>query len=191
MNARKPTLSLVYLPVILTLLLLLGINVVFTSIQPVAAVGEPTSAHVESAATYTLFEATPITQTGTTYTASPNPIDGAADASLIENWASADLFIVLDGTGYFTVTATPQFSADGINWANADYEYVANTSTWTSEGITSTATSASAIATQAIARTMYADGVEYMRFPVAGRFMRVALATQGAVTPTVQATYRN
>ena len=169
---------------------LLALMALSFNVSQVAAVGEPTSAHVESANTVTLYPATAITATGTVYSASPSTGPGA-DASLVENVAYADVFATLDGTGAFTVTFQPQFSADGVNWANADYEYVANNSTWASLGITSTATSASAIATQLYARTLYADGTELIRLPMSGRFMRVAITSEGTVTPTVLATYRN
>lgn len=171
MVPKLRTLAPLLFGVLLLLLFAAGVNV-----SRVAAVGEPTSAHVESAATVTLFAATPITATGVTYTtAAPNTTDGARDASLVENWATADVFITLDGSGSFTLTATVQFSADGDNWATADYEYATS----------------SAVATQSYARTMTADGAEYMRVPVAGRYMRMALSSTGAVTPTVHVTYRN
>ena len=49
----------------------------------------------------------------------------------------------------------------------------------------------SAIGTQSFARTMAADGTEYMRVPLSGEYLRVQLAATGTLTPTVQATYRN
>ena len=124
--------------------------------------------------TYTLYPATAVT-TGTVNTASPN-LDGFnRDMALTTGFSVADVFITVDGTGTFTATSTVQLSADGSNWATADYEYETS----------------SEIGTQSFARTQTADGTEYMRVPLAGDRLRVQIAVTGAVTPTVMVTYRN
>lgn len=132
---------------------------------PVGAVGEPPNTTVTRQLTSTLYPATAISNGTTVYS-------GAAVSS---RWNSADVFVAVDLTGTAFLTVTVQLSPDGINWADADYEYATD----------------SAIATQSYVRSLSADGVEYMRVPLAGERMRVKIASSGAVTPTVMATYRN
>jgi hypothetical protein len=124
--------------------------------------------------TYTLYGPTAVT-TSTVNTASPNLDTYNRDMAVTTGFGTADVFVTVDGTGTFTATSTVQVSADGVNWATADYEYATD----------------SAIATQSFARTQTADGTEYMRVPLAGERLRVQIAVTGAVTPTVWVTYRN
>lgn len=131
----------------------------------VGAVGEPPNTTVTRQVTSTLYPATAISNGTTVYS-------GAAVSS---RWNSADVFVAVDLTGTAFLTVTVQLSPDGVNWADADYEYATD----------------SAIATQSYVRSLSADGVEYMRVPLAGERMRVKIASSGAVTPTVIATYRN
>ena len=91
--------------------------------------------------TYTIYGPTAVT-TGTVNTASPNVDTYGRDMSISNGYSSADVFVTVDGTGTFTATSTVQLSADGTNWANADYE----------------SPTSSAIATNTIARTQTADG---------------------------------
>ena len=153
--------------------------------------------------TYTLYPATAVT-TGTVNTLSPATDAYSRDMSYHYGYAVADVFIIADGTGTWSLTATPQLSPDGDNWTGADYEYVANgfsqTATTTitnTDSVTSTQVTVSelsgtaTVTTQALSRTMSADGMEYVRVPLAGEYLRVQLAVTGAVTPTVIVTYRN
>jgi hypothetical protein len=141
--------------------------------------------------TYLLYPATALTGNTTVYSASPRNVAAGLDASKVYGYANVDIFatIDLDTTGY--VTLTLQYSADGTNWTNADFEYASQTSTWNSAGITSTATASTAIATQTYIRYMSADGTEYMSAPTAGEFMRVKIEHSAEVTPTIYATLRN
>lgn len=146
---------------------------------------------VTKQSTYLLYPATALTGAGTVYSASPRNVVAGLDASKVNGWANVDVFVTLDvaTSGWFTTTL--QYSADAVNWADADYTYTSNASTWASEGVTSTATATTAIATQTFVRYMTADGTEYMSAPTAGEFMRVKIEHSAAVTPTVYTTYRN
>lgn len=131
----------------------------------VAAVGEPPSNTVERQLTATLYPATAISNGVTVYSAAANS----------SKWNSADVFLGVDLTGTAFLTVTVQLSPDGTAWADADYEYATD----------------STIATKTYVRSLSADGTEYMRVPLAGEKLRVMIASSGAVTPTVWATYRN
>lgn len=141
--------------------------------------------------TYLLYPATAIATASTTYTASPRNVVAGLDASAVNGWANVDVFttIDLDTTGFVTVTL--QFSPDAVNWADADYTYTSNTSSWASLGITSTATAATSIATATQVRYMTADGTELIQSPTAGEYMRVKIENSASFTPTVHVTYRN
>lgn len=133
--------------------------------EQVRAVGEPPTTTVTRQLTSTLYPATAISNGTTVY----------STAATTTRWNSADVFVAVDLTGTAFLTVTVQLSPDGTNWADADYEYATD----------------SAIATRTYVRSLSADGVEYMRVPLAGERMRVQIASSGAVTPTVIATYRN
>lgn len=106
--------------------------------------------------------------------AAPNVDSAGRDATLTAGWKSVDIFVTGDVSGTAWLTATAQVSADGVNWTAADYEY------WTG----------SAIGTKTHARSLSADGSEYMTVPLAGEYWRVSLQTTGGVTTTVKATLR-
>ena len=131
----------------------------------VGAVGEPPNTTTNRQLTSTLYPATAISNGTTVY----------SSATVSSRWNSADVFVGVDLTGTAFLTVTVQLSPDGTNWADADYEYATD----------------SAIATQTYVRSLSADGVEYMRVPLAGEQTRVKIASSGAVTPTVWITYRN
>lgn len=160
----------------------------------VAMPSEPTVTPVAKQLTVTLYGPTAIT-TGTVTSTAPGVLDGnGREVAKTTGWSAADVFVTVDcqGGGACNLVATVQVSADGTNWATADYDYESNTSTWDSAGITSTATSSTAIAQQSYARTLTADGTEYMRVPLSGEYMRVQLVATGiTMTPTVKTTYRN
>lgn len=158
---------------LVALLLMLGAAVV-VNVTPQAAAQDVFVQPVTVQRTYTIYGPTAVT-TGTVNTDSPNLDEYNRDMALTTGFGVADVFVAVDGTGTFTATSTVQVSADGSNWATADYEYATD----------------SAIATQSFARTQTADGTEYMRVPLAGERLRVQIAVTGAVTPTVWVTYRN
>jgi hypothetical protein len=112
--------------------------------------------------------------TSTVNTAAPNVDVQGRDVSKTAGWKSVDIFVTGDVSGTAWLTATAQVSADGVNWTNADYEY------WTG----------SAIASKTHARSLNADGSEYMTLPLAGEFWRLSVQTTGGVTTTVKATLR-
>ena len=112
--------------------------------------------------------------TATVNSGVPNVDAQGRDVSLTAGWKAVDIFVTGDVSGTATLTATMQVSADGLNWANANYEY------W----------NGSAIGTKTQQRVISADGTAYLSAPLAGEYWRVQLTTTGGVTTTVKATLR-
>lgn len=133
-----------------------------------------------------------------TYTSAPKYIAGV-DASLVWLYHSADIFVTADITPSSYVTITPQFSVDQSNWTDATYTYVADTlasvtSVITSTGLTTatTTTSMNSAVTEATYRlTFSADGTDYLRVPLAGKYMRLKIEHTSSVTPTINVLLRN
>lgn len=138
--------------------------------------GEPLPGTVNQTATYTYYPGVELSGASTVYSAAPRTISGQ-DASDVRKWNAVDLFVTADISGTKIITVTPQFSADQANWANATYTVVSGTTP-------------SEITYQII---LSADGTDYARLPIAGQYMRFAIAYYGSgtVTPTVMATLRN
>ncbi len=113
----------------------------------------------------TIFETAQVSGT-TTYS--------SGTYSVTTGYGSADVFLVGDLTGTAYLTATVQVSGDGVNWADADYEYATD----------------STIATKTHTRSLSADGTEYMTVKLAGSYLRVKIEATGQTTTTVQALYR-
>lgn len=128
---------------------------------------------------------------GTAYTSSPREISPGVDASAVAGFANVDIFATVDISDTGNVTLTVQFSADGTNWADYTYAYASNTSTWSSEGITSTATASTAIAAQTPKLYFAADGTQLLSVPTAGEYVRVKMERNATMTPTIYVTYRN
>lgn len=125
--------------------------------------------------TVILYPATAIV-TGTTNSSSPRYLAPGDDATATKGWANVDVFMAATVAGSGVVTITPQFSADCVNWTDADYDY------WTG----------SAIAQNSYRRVLNSSNlVEYVRMPAAGECLQVQMVvTGGTVTPTVYATWR-
>lgn len=153
---------------VLVLALALFGLVTLTPVAPAAAQA-PTSNQL----TVSVYPSTSISGT-TVNTDAPNLDASERDVSLTTGWTTVDVFVVADVASSGTLTATVQVSADGVNWADADYEY------WTG----------SAIGTQLFRRVMTADGAEVITLPLAGERWRVKLTTTAPVTTTVLATLR-
>lgn len=130
---------------------------------------------VTKQSTYLLYPTTAISGSATTYTASPRNVATGLDASKVNGWANVDVFATVDIATSAYVTLTLQYSADGANWADADYEYATD----------------SAIATKTHVRYMTADGTELIQAVAAGEYMRVKIENSASITPTVYVTYRN
>lgn len=129
------------------------------------AIGEPPAGTANSVQSYTLYPSEVITVDGTIY----------SDAQNLAYWNAAEIFITADVASGALITVTAQVSADGTNFADADYEWGDSDS----------------VNTQAYVRVLSADGTEYMRLPMAGEWLRVSIGTYGTVTPTIMATMRN
>lgn len=163
--------------------------------------GRPDPGTVVGVKTWT-FHGPTYAISGTGYSASPRTQSGV-DVTKVGAWQAADIFLTGDISGTATITLTPQFSPDGANWANAAYDYVADTLVSTTsvvtgtDGLTATTTtsSSSAITNQAYRIVLSADGTGYIRLPITGEYMRMKMETNGAagngVTATVKVTLRN
>lgn len=137
---------------------------------PLPAIAQPAPTNQ---LTVDVYQPALITDT-TVNTARPNNDSMARDVSQTGGWKSVDIFVTGTVSGTAWLTATAQVSADGLNWANANYEY------WTG----------SAIATKTQQRSLSANGTTYMTVPLAGEYWRVSLQATGGVTTTVKATLR-
>lgn len=133
---------------------------------------------VTKQSTYLLYPTTAISGSATTYTASPRNVATGLDASKVNGWANVDVFATVDIATSAYVTLTLQYSADGANWADADYEYATGNTTGT-------------VATKTHVRYMTADGTELIQAVAAGEFMRVKIENSASITPTIYVTYRN
>lgn len=152
--------------VALTLALLLLGGVLLLPSAPASA-----QAPASNQLTTTLLAATAVS--GTVNTGVPNIDSQGRDVAQTAGWSKADVFLLASVASGATLTATVQFSADGTNWANAEYEY------WTG----------SAIATKTQQRVFTATGNKVLTLPLAGEYWRVnLLSTGGVVTTTVAAT---
>lgn len=138
--------------------------------------GEPEPAKVSAYANY--FYRTPavITTTGTIYTASPLTRNGV-DISKIVVWNSADVFVTAVVSGTAAVTVTPQFSADQLNWVNATYTYLANTTVDT--------TTTTSVANGAYQVVLNSSTSKYIKLPMTGAYMRFKIDSAGTITPTI------
>lgn len=139
-----------------------------------AAQAEASVTPVSKQLTATLYAATAVTGSGTANTAQPKTDAAGRNLADTTGWSVADVFVTTDIATSGTLTATVQFSADGVNWASADYEY-----------------GASSISTQTHRRVMTADGTEYLQVPIAGQYLRVQMQRSASMTNTVMVVYRN
>ena len=171
----------------LLLMLLLGGSLLGGLLSPAAwaDVGAPQPGTVQRAVTYVYMANTAVMTSATS--SAPNTTVGGIDVSRVADWHSADVFVTVDISGTRFVTVTPQFSPDQVNWADATYNYIAQTG-----NMTDVATS---IATQTYALSFSADGTQLLRLPIAGEYMRFKEVDTGLFTATtnitVQATLRN
>ena len=162
--------SIAVLPVFLLLLALL----LLPSLRPVHAASDPPPGAIQNTNTYRFLGSRVITDGTTVY--SPVPLAaGNLDASIIDVWNSADVFLTAGLGSGAAVTVTPQLSADCSNWAGAHYEVVYSSTV-------------ASIDYQLAATTA---GTQYLRMPLAGRCMRFAVASTGTVTVSVYATVKN
>ena len=160
--------------------------------------GEPQPGTVQGLRGPSLFWQGVIAGSVPTYTTSPRTQFGT-DVSVVWMYNSADIFVTADITPSGRITVTPQFSVDQSNWTDATYTYVADTLASTTSVITSTGkttatttTSMSSAVTEAIYRIiMTADGTDYLRVPLAGKYLRFKIEHSGAVTPTINVLLRN
>ncbi|MCL4295674.1 MAG: hypothetical protein KJ077_08100 [Anaerolineae bacterium] len=186
----------------LGLVLLVAAALIVGTIVPVSFAadgGRPDPGTVQSWQTWP-FSPTTYIVSGTTNTASPR-VQSGVDVTKVSQWNAADIFLTGDISGTTIITLTPQFSPDASNWADATYDYVADTLVSTTEVLTSdglvtattTTSSSSAPATETYQIVLSADGTDYLRLPIAGEYMRLKVEVygDGGVTTTAKVTLRN
>lgn len=198
----KRALTLVGLVV---LVMALGVGGAVMASQP----GEPLPGTVQGIkGPQTFWGGTVIAGSTVTYTSAPKLVYGS-DISLVWLYHSADIFVTADITPSSYLTITPQFSVDQSNWTDATYvsegwvlPLSASTTLTNSSGVTSTTTSTStttfsgATASRSSAEvtykiTMSADGTDYLRIPLAGKYLRFKIEHSSTVTPTINVMLRN
>src|SRR5262249_14716038 len=102
-----------YLAVALTLLLIL--------VVAVPPAGQPRLVAQDARiVTQTFYPQTALTGSSTVYSASPRTVNGN-DITRVVAFQTADVFVTGDITSTTRLTVTVQFSADGANWADAEY----------------------------------------------------------------------
>jgi hypothetical protein len=134
--------------------------------------GSPDLTSVAQATTYSFFNARVLTTS--------TPLAYSSLQSRAVYWAVADVFVTADVSGTDTITVTPQYSADYINWTDATYTFV----TWNVSG---TAT----LNTRTYQVVLNSDSTSFMRVPIAGEYLRFKADNGGTVTLTVKATMKN
>jgi len=181
----KTRVTLVTLIVTLALLMLSASLVLASGPNP----GDPQAARVSSwSQVYTIYTENNITTTTTRYSSSPKTISGIDASNFLQSggaYNSADVFVSADISGTATIYITPQLSIDAVNWTNADYSYVTFNQTGTATLNSST-----------YALSLSADGTDYVRLPLAGRYLRFkidvpAATANNSVTPTIKLVYKN
>lgn len=163
---------------VLVLLLGLGLAGSVAADQP----GEPlpgTVVGIKGPNTY--WNGAVIAGSTVTYTSAPKYVYGS-DISLIWLYHSADIFVTADITPSSYLTITPQFSVDQSNWTDATYTYV-------SQPYTNTVSAAVMEADYRI--TMATDSTDYLRIPLAGKYLRFKIEHSATVTPTISVLLRN
>jgi hypothetical protein len=150
---------------------------------------------------------------GTTAITSDTNYNDNADSSAfnMQGWHSADVFVTVDITGTNTITVTPQFSADGTNWVDAQYKSegwvlpLTYSSTITnSSGVTNTTTSTQTYTFSGSSGSRQSEWVtyqiilssdtsDYLAVPLHGNYLRFKAEVDSAtsITPTITAILRN
>ena len=128
--------------------------------------GVPEMSGVAISQTYTFFNARAITSSTSVLYSTTNLQLG--------QWALADVFVTADMSGTNTITVTPQYSADNVNWADASYTYLTTT-----------------LNTGNYNLVLSADGTSYVRVPIVGEYFRFKVDNGGVVTVTVKATMKD
>lgn len=134
--------------------------------------GVPPMPSVAVAQTYTFINARAIT-TSTSVLYSTTNLD-------LGQWPLADAFVTADISGTATITVTPQYSADNVNWADASYTYV-------TQNQTGTAT----LNTGNYQVVLSSDGTSFKRVPIVGQYFRFKVDNTGVVTVTIRATMKD
>ena len=130
-----------------------------------------------SAATGILFKQTAL-EDETAYSAIVpvvTGVSGETDVVRIGFVTVADLLTSATVGESATLTVTPQFSADGENWADAYGTHLGTTG----------------IEERTLQTVLTADGAELLRVAVVGQYMRVKVTAEGEVTPEIRVTLRN
>jgi len=145
----------------------------------------PQPGTVVGIATYTLAAGQLVSGT-TGYSDSPQVLATGLDVSLVAAWQAADVFIDAVTGPTSTVTVTVQFSPDGALWVDG-YEL------YPSWDVSGTATLNRLVYQTVVdaADGSGAAGVDVLRVPIAGEYMRVKIDATAESTVTVKSTLRN
>jgi len=151
---------------------------------------------------------------GTSAISSTTYYNDNADSTVYDSqyWHSVDVFVTADIDTSNVITVTPQFSADGTNWTDAQYRSEGwvlplsySTTITNSSGVTSTTTSTHTVTFSGATGTrvdewvtyqivLNADGTDYIAVPLHGRYLRFkaeVLTSTYNITPTIYAVLRN
>lgn len=149
---------------------------------PVDQPGAPQAATVQAVSAWAMSGSEVITGTDesvTEYFTLPTASTGNNEVNRVRYYNAFDLFATVDVSGAISAVFTPQVSADGVNWTDADYTYVMS----------------GTLQSGTYAMTLSADGTDYVLVPMAGMYARVkAVATftgSGTLTPTLTMVPRN
>lgn len=159
---------------LLTPLVLLLLIVALLQANATHAVSGPAPGTVVNTATYRYFNTQVITNRTTIYSPVPLAV-GNADASVVDVWHSADVFVTSNLGASAALTVTPQLSADCSNFADTWYDVAFSTT----------------VGVRPYQIVATSTGTQYMPVPMAGRCLRFAIGSTGTVTVSVWATLRN
>jgi hypothetical protein len=151
------------------LLALVGLLAYGMATTPARADSDTPSGTVQTVDVRTLYPTTLITQAGIIF--SPRTL-GGEEVWLTQNYHAGELFATVDVSGTAAITITPQYSPDGVLWADA--VRVNDNGTTTTPQIVLTA-----------------DGSSYVRLLLAGVYTRAKIETTGTLTPSLQLVTRN
>jgi hypothetical protein len=186
------------------MLLIVAVLIALPRLDTQAAGGDPGTGTVVAISLVTFADGTTPIST-TTYFGAGNGSGSTSSSTRgydARYWYKADVFVTADVSGTNTITVTPQWSADNVNWVDAEYTYLAETLAQTTSVVTGTeimtATSTTSSSTSEQTNTyqlvLSADGTDFTNILLRGAYLRFrvsAWTTTLQITPTIYAVLRN
>jgi hypothetical protein len=148
------------------LIAVLALGLTLSAAGLAGAVGEPEPGTVQGILTYSAYSSV--------VTGSLATVNSTSRSTRL--WHSADAFVTVDLGANAAATLTAQLSPNNSQWANAEYNFAASDDT---------------VIELPYRIVFTADGTDYVRFPLAGEYLRFSLTYTGPVTTTVNVTLRN